>query len=191
MSRARRRLVEGLDSLLDFGLVVASEVHAATRMVLGRIRGDVDPDGDEEPATSQEMWGCPAVMFRPADPTSAGAMEVLFLRRGNEMVGVAYRELRDAPVSLAAGEVCVRAFATQGAYVLLRPNGEVKVKGGPILLDASTFVRVEPGGFSAALGERVRDAFNGHTHAGVGSPPDAASIALMGTALSSKLSVPT
>lgn len=184
---------EGLGSLLDFGLVVASEVETATRMVLGMIRGDTDPDGNEEPSTAQEMWGCPAVLFRPSDESAAGAMEVVFLRRGSEMVGIAYRELRDAPLSLAAGEVCVRAFGTQTTYMVLRPSGEVTIKGGPILLDASTFVRVEPGGFSATLYERARDSFIGHTHPVAGpntGTPDAVSVALMNTAGSSKVSIP-
>lgn len=192
--RARNMVSEALGSLIDFGLVVASEVETATRMVLGKIRGDTDPDGNEEPTTAQEMWGCPAVMFRPSDESADGAMEVIFIRRGNEMVGIAYRELRDAPISLEPGEVCVRAFGTQTTYMVLRPSGEVKIKGGPILLDASTFVRVEPGGFSATLYERARDAFNNHTHAVSGANtlvPDAVSIALMNTAGSSKLGIPT
>lgn len=164
--RPRNMVSEALGSLIDFGLVVASEVETASRMVLGKIRGDTDPDGNEEPATAQEMWGCPAVMFRPSDEDANGAMEVIFIRRGNEMVGIAYRELRDAPVSLQPGEVCVRAFGTSAAYLHMKPNGDVLLRGAHIVVDNTTStidLGVSASEF-VVLGTTFKPVFDGHVH---------------------------
>lgn len=190
MTRTRNMVSEGIASLLDFGLVVASEVETATRMVLGMIRGDTDPDGNEEPTTAQEMWGCPAVMFRPADESAAGAMEVVFLRRGSEMVGIAYRELRDAPLSLAAGEVCVRAFGTQTSYIHLKPNGEVRVRGDlKVIIESAGTIELG----TASLEPLVKGTtfglfFNAHVHPDPVSGTTGTPVVLMsGAQLSSKV----
>lgn len=197
---------EAVDALLDFGEIVSTTVDAV-RSVLATIRGGEvsggtedaeDPgedgdDGDEE-TPGCELWGSPAVLFRPQAPDANGAMEVLFVRRGEELVGVAYRDLRNqGAADLQPGEVLVRGFGASAPTVLLKPNGNVEIKGAQVLIDVSGFVRIEPGGFSAALWDRVYDAFRLHTHVASGTPtsvPDAASVTVMGQAGSPKLSIP-
>ncbi|MCC7542350.1 MAG: hypothetical protein IT379_39395 [Deltaproteobacteria bacterium] len=181
--------------LFDFARVRSSRLTSGNS-VLATLRGTEGSEGNEE-APDCEVWGVAGLQSRPKAPTASGGQtrsaEVLILRPGDELVGVASRDLR-FQVSVIEGEVAVHALGRDGAtqaVIRLQPSGVVKIEATQVLLDASSFVRVEPGGFSAAIWEKVRDAFNAHTHASAGAPPDAASIATMATAGSSKLGVPT
>lgn len=181
-----------LDGLVDVATVRSTRLTAGNS-VLATLRGTEGEGTAHEQADDCEVWGVAGVQSRPKAASASGACESLFLRRDDELLGFATRDLR-YQVTVAEGEVAVHALGNDGAtqaVIRLQPSGVVKIEATQVLLDASSFVRVEPGGFSAAIWEKVRDAFNAHTHASSGAPPDAGSIATMATAGSSKLGVPT
>lgn len=128
------RLTENLESLLDWGIAKASSISATVKNVLVTVIGD---DGDEtEEVTEQVLSVDAAVLVRPAAPTNDGAMEVLFVRRGDERTTIATRDPR-WQVDLEEGEVVVRAFASGAALVRIRPDGTI-VLAGDVAMGADT-----------------------------------------------------
>lgn len=128
------RLTEGIESLLDWGIAKASSISASVKDVLVTVLGD---DGDEiEEVVEQVLSVDAAVLVRPAAPTNDGAMEVLFVRRGEERTTIATRDPR-WQVDLEEGEVVVRAFASGAALVRIRPDGTI-VLAGDVAMGADT-----------------------------------------------------
>lgn len=130
-----------VSALLDFGYALRSKVLDRSKSVLLRIRGDEDPDGDDhEEVDDCAIWGEAPLLYRPQDPTDAGAMEVLFTRWGDERVVIATKDLR-FQVEPAVGEVRLVALGKDGsrqAQVVLKPSGDVSLEGvGVVVLGDS------------------------------------------------------
>lgn len=183
---------EHVSSLLAFGHVVGSAVLSTAKSVVLTVRGDEDPDGDEE-LSGCEVYGQAPLLYRPKDPTNAGQMEALVIRDGDERVVIATKDRR-FQVEPAQGEVRVVALGVDGsrqAQVILKPNGVLVLKG----------VRIEIGdeGASETIGlgtaikshfDSIKNAFDNHTHAYVDdgaavltSPPNSAAPPTPATAL--------
>lgn len=168
------RLTENLESLLDWGIAKASSISATVKNVLVTVIGD---DGDEtEEVTEQVLSVDAAVLVRPAAPTNEGAMEVLFVRRGDERTTIATRDPR-WQVDLEEGEVVVRAFGESAALVRIRPDGTI-VLAGDVAMGAETATE------AVVLGTTLKSYLDGmkawadtHTHpfvaTGAASPTSA------------------
>ena len=134
----REELEEELAAASDFGSV-AGTTQGANKSVEATVTGDEDPDGDEE-LEEVELWGLASVLERPADPDSSGSCELVFLRRGDEIVGIGTKDRR-WQVTLEKGEVVVRAFGSSAATIHLKPGGEAVLTatdiklGGPAVSD--------------------------------------------------------
>lgn len=158
-------LEEALMGFIDFATVVKSKLSDVQNL-LATIRGDEDGDGTFEEAEDQELWGHAAIAWRPADPTDDGEVECIMLRRGEDRIGVATRDVRWQP-DLEKGEVMVRAFGDDAATVLLKPDGTVVVTAaGDVLFGDDTAAK------ALALAEKVdarlstiQSTFDAHTHA--------------------------
>lgn len=115
----RDHLFETLAALFDFGRVTATKQSTETKTVLASIEGN---GGDEPEARPyQQIWGHAAIVFRPPADT-----EVLFVRRGEEMLPIASRETR-WQIDVEEGEVVVRNLVSdsaQQARIRLKANGE-------------------------------------------------------------------
>jgi hypothetical protein len=117
-----------LDGLIGFGRVVSTRLGGA-KTVTGKVSGD----GGESP-DAVEFWGPAGVQSRPP----AGA-EVLFIRRGDELVGVAFKS-RQWQVDVVDGEVAVHALGQSGAtqaVLRLQPDGTAVLDGVSIKLGAT------------------------------------------------------
>lgn len=162
------RLTENLESLLDWGVAKASSISATVKNVLVTVIGD---DGDEtEEVTEQVLSVDAAVLVRPAAPTSDGAMEVLFVRRGDERTTIATRDPR-WQVDLEEGEVVVRAFGASAALVRIRPDGTI-VLAGDVAIGADTATE------AVVLGTTLKSYLDGmkvwadsHVHVGPATAP--------------------
>lgn len=162
------RLTENLESLLDWGIAKASSISSSVKNVLVTVLGD---DGDEtEEITEQVLSVDAAVLVRPAAPTSDGAMEVLFVRRGDERTTIATRDPR-WQVDLEEGEVVVRAFGASAALVRIRPDGTI-VLAGNVAMGADTATE------AVVLGTTLKNYLDGmklwadgHSHVGPATAP--------------------
>lgn len=117
---------EALDAMFDFALVTASRVLSGAQSVVLTLRGDVHSDGTAEAVPDCEVWGEPALLWRPAAPTSAGQCEVAIVRRGDTLEVIGGRERR-WQVTLEEGDVVLRAFGPTAAKIRLKPNGSIEL----------------------------------------------------------------
>lgn len=126
-------LDDALEGLLGFGRIVSTRL-GANRTVTAVVAGD----GGEAP-DGVEMWGPAGVQSRP--PSGA---EVLFLRRGDELVGLAFKS-RQWQVNVVDGEVAIHALGNTGgtqAVLRLQPDGTAILDGVSIKLGASATASV-------------------------------------------------
>jgi hypothetical protein len=118
-----------LDGLIAFGRAVSSKQGRA-RSVLLTILGDRDASGHDERHTDRAAWGHASILHRPAAPSGNGdGEELVFLRRGDDAIVIASRDLR-WQVSLEEGETVIRGLGANAARVRLKPNGDVLIEGG-------------------------------------------------------------
>src|SRR5436853_7340363 len=99
----RARMEEMVSALLDFGVVVSTAVTAGLKSVTAKITADDNGDGTGETVDGQELWGNAAILARPKAPDASGSAEVIVWRRGDELVGIASRDVR-GQVTLEEGE---------------------------------------------------------------------------------------
>lgn len=132
----REHVAEVAEGVLDFFTVDGTAV-ASDNSVTATLKGDVDADADEaEQQSGCELWGSGALLERPAAATAEGGPEVIAIRRGDELVGIATRDRR-WQVTLEAGEVVVRAYGSGAAVLRLKPNGDA-VLGDQVYLGGPT-----------------------------------------------------
>lgn len=142
-------LDEMLDGMLDFGRVISTRLGAA-KSVLAKIQGDAGETPDDV-----ELWGPAGIQSRP--PADA---EVLFIRRGDELVGIAFRS-RQWQVDVVDGEVAVHALGNSGgtqAALRLQPDGTAILDGVMIKAGITATELV-------ALSTKVDAAFNAYVNA--------------------------
>jgi hypothetical protein len=173
-----------LDAMLDVGRVTASSVGSAAKSVLVTIEG-AGTGEQREQREGQALWGHAAILARPKPPTSSpsGHVEALFLRRGEELIPIATRDLR-WQIDLEEGDVVIRNL--DGT----KPTRLHLLASGVAVLEADE-VRIGDSGATNTIGlgdviknylttlrselETLRAAHNTHNHptapVGVVSPP--------------------
>lgn len=146
---AREFVFGVLDAIFDFGRITGTSQGGTNRTVAVELEGNVDQEERAETST-EDLWGAAAVQYRPADPDGNGAAEVLYVRRGNEMLPIATRDFR-FQVDLEKGEVVVTNFSREKpARVFLRADGTLVVEADEVRIgDASA-------AHTIALGDRVK-----------------------------------
>lgn len=148
----RKEFHQALDALIDFGIVRASRLSERMKNVLVTVTGAETNEGFEQ-ADDQPFYGNAAVLVRPAAPTDAGHVEVVYARVGDEMVVLAHRDVR-WQVDLEEGEVVLRNMSDTAARIWLKADGSVIVEAQSIKLgskDASE---------SAVKGDANKSAFD-------------------------------
>lgn len=165
MNGARRgRAYDAIESLIDFGIVTATKIASETKSVLATLLGAED-DERSETASDQILSVDAALLSRPMEPTTGGACEVFFVRRGDERIVLTTRDAR-WQVDLEEGEAVLRAFGDSRPLLRLKPDGRVIV-----IADGDVLIGTETASKALALAEKVeadlatvRDRHNGHTH---------------------------
>ena len=152
----KNRLDEALAAFLDFGAITDTVIADAAKSVVATIEGDVDEDGSAEKVEECELWGSAALLVRPADPDSSGRTEVVYLRRGDELVGILTKDRR-WQVDLEKGEVVVRGLGASAARIRLKPDGTA-------VLDAAAVKVGDTAGEAIPLGDALKSWLDGHKH---------------------------
>lgn len=149
---ARDLLLGVLEGILDFGRVTATSQSGSNKTVAVTLEGNAAAGATAaETRATQTLWGNAAVQMRPK-PDTAGSFEVVFLRRGEEMVPLASREIR-WQVDLAEGDVCIRNLdGTKPVRLWLKADGTA-------LLEADE-VKIGDSGATQAIG--LGTAIKGH-----------------------------
>lgn len=166
MSKATREWARGvLDALFDFGRVTGSSRGGTHHTVAVDIEGNLDQEERAETA-SEDLWGAAAMQYRPADPDADGAAEVLYVRRGNEMLPIATRDFR-FQVDLEKGEVVVTNFSKeQPARVWLRADGTLVVEADEVRIgDAAATHTIGLGDVIKGHLDDLKSWLDNHTHA--------------------------
>lgn len=154
---------ELVSSLLDFALVSASAVldgaSSVVFTVVGDVVGDESRDGDEE-LDEAELFTAAPLSFRPQAPSSAGQMEALVIRYGDDRVVIGTKDRR-FQVDVAAGETVLTALGKDGtkqAVIRLKPNGDV-------VLDADRVFLADAGATEGvSRGTSLKSWLDAHTH---------------------------
>lgn len=126
---------QAIDGLLDFGRVLAGTSQGANKTTLVKIEGLV-AGAEAETIDGAELWGNAAVQYRPPAPDATGATEILFVRRGDEVIGIATIDRR-WQVDLVDGEVVIRALSGTTSRIRLKPDGSVIIEAGVVKLGSS------------------------------------------------------
>jgi len=122
---------QAIAALIDFGKILSSKIADAKSSVLAKIEGAGGEQSAEEVLSTHA-----AIIFRPAEPTSAGACEVMFIRQDDERAIVTSRDVR-WQVSVEPGETVVRAFGDSAALLRLKPNGDVVIETSGTIYNGS------------------------------------------------------
>lgn len=170
---ARAMIWEALAGLLDFGRVTSTKQEPTTKNVSVAVEGNTGPEAAES-RSAQALWGHPAVMYRPK-PDADGSFEVVFARRGEEMLPLVARETR-WQIDLAEGDVVVRNVdGTNPVRLHLLADGTAVLEANTVKIgDASATEAIGLGtaikGHLDALKtfiDEVKTVLNAHTHSGV------------------------
>jgi hypothetical protein len=148
-----------LEGLIGFGRIVSTRL-GSSRTVTAVVSGD----GAELP-DGVEMWGPAGIQSRP--PADA---EVLFLRRGDELVGIAFKS-RQWQVDVVDGEVAIHALGNSGgtqAVLRLQPDGTAILDGASIKLGATAAQFVALSNLVDARLAAMVAAYNLHVHVETG-----------------------
>lgn len=175
---ARPFHAQALDALIGLGRVVGSAIGAASS-VIATVRGD-GPSGDENDIEGEadeveelgdcDSWGDPNILSRPLDPNDDGALEALFIRRGDTRELIGFRDRR-YQVSLEQGEIIVRnlhADANKRAFIKLTKDGEVFIDAVKVYVGTSS--ATEKIALGTALKNFLTDLktwMDAHTHTAV------------------------
>lgn len=134
MSGVREAALHALGSLVAFGRVVASKVTGDTKTVTVDVEGNT-AGSTKERRTSQQLWGHPAVLYRPK--SDGVSFEVVFVRQGEQAVPVAAREIR-WQVDLNEGDVCLRNLdGANPVRLWLKADGNCVLEANEIKLGDS------------------------------------------------------
>lgn len=148
----REHVHQAIAGLWDFGRIVGSKVSPDRSTVW------IDIEEVGEVMKAQELWGSWAILTRPAAPDATGerAGEVMYIRRGDELVGVACRDTRWQVADIEPGETILRALGPSAAMIRMKPDGTLQIAG------VGDFVALA----SKTLTEltAIVTNFNGHSH---------------------------
>ncbi len=160
----RDAISDAVEALLEFGKILASKMGASqSTLVTARVAEDAD--GHEE-IEDCEVWGEPAILWRPAAPDSSGSCEALTWRRGDELVIVAGKERR-WQISLEEGEVVLRAFGPGAATVRLTASGGAVIDATEIKLGSTAAQHIALGDALQTYLASLKTWLDTHTHGGV------------------------
>jgi len=158
---------EGLDSLIDWAKVASSAMSSSLKDVIAKLIGSV-LDEDIETSNAEVIEDVnlnhhAGVLIRPAAPSSDGAMEAMFVRRGDEAEVIATREPR-WQVDLEEGEVVVRAFGSDAALIRLTPDGDCIVAGNLLAGSDSVTEAMVLGTTLKSYLDSLKTSLDTHTH---------------------------
>lgn len=150
---ARKWVFEVIEALFDFGRVTGTHRGSSTKSIAVDIEGNVDQE-DRAETSREDLWGSAAMQYRPADPDGDGAAEVLYVRRGNELLPIATRDFR-FQVDLEKGEVVVTNLdKTKPARIWLRADGTLTIEADEVRIgDAAA-------GSTIGLGDAIKGHFD-------------------------------
>jgi hypothetical protein len=143
MRGPRHEMMQLIDTLLDFGKIVASSMSDKMKNVLVSVTGAETQYGAER-ADNQPLYAHAGVLFRPAAPSEAGVCELVYARVGDEMVPLATRDCRWQR-DLEEGEVYMRSMSDTSARIHAMPDGSSYTHATEIKLgskDASEAVAI-------------------------------------------------
>lgn len=111
------------DGTIDFAEARDDDAGDPT---ISTLRGASDGESEHEdiPAAVFGVW---CVLARPAAPSSSGACDLVILRRGDEVVGIASRDRRWVR-ELEPGEVLITAGHENGPTIRITPDGDVTIE---------------------------------------------------------------
>lgn len=113
-----------IDFVIGFGKIVATSIEAETGGILGQVLGivgslDAEDDDDLAGETSEreDLYGGGGVLFNPLPPETIAnkkyACDVVYAKRGDNLVPIAYRDLRLSrafPSGLKKGSTAVVGY---------------------------------------------------------------------------------
>lgn len=155
-------LDEALDALFDFATAVGSAASDVGEYLLN-LRGAGTDDDPDETADDVIPYGHASILYRPAPEDADGGCEHLFIRRGDELVPVASRDIR-WQIDLEEGEVVVRSFGSGAAYIRLRPDGSIVMEGDVNIGAAGATEAVVLGTTLKGHLDDLKLHIDGHTH---------------------------
>lgn len=124
MSVTRDMLHGVLSGLFDFGRVLASKVTKDRSSVT------VTVEEIDQPIEDQELWGSWAILTRPAAPSADGRSgEVLYVRRGDELIPIACRDTRWQVPDIEPGETILRSLSDVASMIRMKPDGTLQICG--------------------------------------------------------------
>ncbi len=126
---------DAADTAISLARVTASRILSRAKSLALDVIVSEDDDESGETMEGAEVYGEAALLFRPADPTTAGAPEVIVWRHGDERIVIATKDRR-WQVELEKGDVCLRAFAEDAPKLYLRADGTAEVVGGTVIVSS-------------------------------------------------------
>ena len=159
---------DAADTALSLARVTASSIASAASSLLLDILLAEDDDESGETMDGAEVYGEAALLFRPADPTTAGAPEVIVWRHGDERIVIATKDRR-WQVTLDKGDVCLRAFGENKPRLFLRADGTAVLEADEIKLgDASATQAIALGTAVKGHLDALKTYLDAHTHGYLG-----------------------
>lgn len=155
---------DAADTALSLARVTASSIASAASSLLLDILLAEDDDESGETMDGAEVYGEAALLFRPADPTTAGAPEVIVWRHGDERIVIATKDRR-WQVELEKGDVCLRAFGENKPRLFLRADGTAVLEADEIKLgDAGATQAIALGTAVKGHLDALKTWADAHTH---------------------------
>lgn len=168
---ARDAMFGMIAGLFDFGRVGATTLSERARQVLATIEGNDDGRGRVERVRNLPLWGHAALLFRPKQATTSpdGVCEVFYVRRGDELVPVASRDLR-WQVELEEGDVVLRNMdGTKPVRLWLRADGTALLEADTIKLgDSGATEKIGLGTAIKGHLDALKNWADAHTHGYLG-----------------------
>lgn len=161
----RDAMHELVDALFDYGRVRGSVQTANAKTVTIDVEGAVGASSERR--AGQGFWGHAAVMARPKAPTTSpeGSCEVIYLRRGEEMVSIASRDLR-WQVDLSEGDVVIRNLdGTNPVRLHLLADGTAVLEANTVKIgDASATEKIGLGTAIKSHFDSLKTYVDNHVH---------------------------
>lgn len=127
-----------LDGLIAIGRAIRSTQSDRASNVLVDLHGDEDEDGTAEWHRDREVFIASPLLYQPAPPSADGtAEEVVFVRRGDDAIVIGSRDARWR-IQIREGEAVLRSLGQGGAYVRVRPDGEIVLVGSVLVGENGT-----------------------------------------------------
>ena len=152
-----------VDTLIDFGTIVKT-VLGSNKSVEAEVKGAGDSETTGE---DTELWGLASVLERPLADA-----EVLFMRNGDELIGIATKDRR-WQIDLSEGDVVIRAFGNGTPYIHLKADGDCVLLADNVKIESSLGAASEGIGLGDAIKtwmDNMKTVFDTHTHIYVAPP---------------------